>query len=206
MMVLREYVYRRKTSEKGMTLVELLAAMLIFSLMIYALCNIYGFAYQNWTDGMISEQLQRQTQDAMNIMERDVKQAQFNTTVTTYQQPIATISNNEIVINENAGTDPQLEQVHFQLQNMVLRRGVVQANPDGSYDNEPSIWTTVLPSATGASPIFTITSNGGYHYSLSITTLTVNSQIRPSVSMQFNGALGVRGNSDLQQKLTTDTL
>jgi prepilin-type N-terminal cleavage/methylation domain-containing protein len=201
-------VCRNKTGDGGMTLIEFLAAMAIFTVVIYTLCHLWGFAYQDWTDGMIAEQLQRQAQDAMGVMESDVKQAQYNTTDTTYQQPIATISTNEIVINGNFDTDPQLEQMHFRLQNMVLQQGLVQMNGVGAYASEPSpsSWTTFLTSVSGASPIFTVTSNGGYHYSLSITTLTVNSRIKPSVSIQFNGALGVRGNSYLEQQLSTDTL
>jgi type II secretory pathway component PulJ len=208
-------VCKRKTGESGMTLVEFLASMVILLLVVYALCNLYGFAYRDWTDGMISEQLQRQTQDAMGFMERDVKQSQYNfSTYATYQQPIATYVDanrvEEVVINENTDTDPQLEEVHFRLQNAAMQRVIVQPNANGSY-NDPATWvtswTTILPGiASAPATAFTVTSNDGYHFDLSIATLTVQSQIRHSVSIQFGGGLGVRGNTYLQQQLATDSL
>jgi type II secretory pathway component PulJ len=207
-------VYRWKTGEYGMTMVELLATMFVLLMVIYALCNLYGFAYRDWTDGMAAEQLQRQTQDAMGFMEMDVKQSLYNFNNTTYQQPIATYIDSdgaeEVVINEDVNNDNQLDQVHFRLQNMVLQRVIVQPNTDGSY-NDPATWvtswTTILAGITSApATLFTMTSNGGYHYSLSIATLTVQSPIRKSVSIQFGGGLGVRGNTYLQQQLTTATL
>ena len=71
------------SQEQGMTLIEFIVALVIFSFVILCVARLYNFAYGNMAHGMNIEQLQHQTQDAMIWMQRDVQQ----TVITTDNYP-----------------------------------------------------------------------------------------------------------------------
>jgi competence protein ComGC len=118
-----------------MTLLEMMVALLISSLVILGVVNIYRFATNNWNDGMRVEQLQQQTQYAMSQLERDVRQAVVTTVlvagVTTDQAPISTTDNGQgttgygVIIIENISTVgiATLDQVNYRL---ITTKGVLQ--------------------------------------------------------------------------------
>ena len=111
-----------------MTMLEMMVALLISSLVILGVVNIYR-------DGMRVEQLQQQTQYAMSQLERDVRQAVVTTVleagVTTDQAPISTTDNGQgttgygVIIIENISTVgiATLDQVNYRL---ITTKGVLQ--------------------------------------------------------------------------------
>ncbi len=203
-------------AERGMTVLEMLVAMIIFSLVIFTACRVYGFAYRDWADGMIAEQLQHQVQETMTVMETDVKQAQYTTTaVTSYPNAInvATSGANagrEVVLYE---TIPRIStsyptQVHFRLQNLVLQRGVVppviQNGVATFTTSTPATWTTLLPLygttiSGGVTTVFTIGTTNPNHPTLNVSTLTLSNASRPSISIEFNPEFSLQGNIGIQE-------
>jgi prepilin-type N-terminal cleavage/methylation domain-containing protein len=206
-------------AERGMTVLEMLVAMIIFSLVIFAACRVYGFAYRDWADGIIAEQLQYQVQDAMIVMETDVKQAQYTTiAVATYPNAInVTTSGRDVVLYEMIPTISTLypTQVHLQflLQNLALRRGVVapviQGNGVATFTTyTPATWTTLLPmrgatvsGVTTVTTVFTIGTANPNHPTLKVATLTLSNVSRPNISVVFNPEFSLQGNIGIQEGL-----
>jgi prepilin-type N-terminal cleavage/methylation domain-containing protein len=176
----------KRARERGMTLVEMMVALLISSLVIFGVVTVYRFAYNNWTDGMMVERLQSETQSAMNDLEKDVKQA----VVTTNQEPMITTDNGNpvttgygVIIIDNIGTSglATYEQVDYRL----TSGGQLQRFDVGTYGGiiNPLFplnkLTTLLTSVSCASAPFTVTTQDPVtlttliHPSLTIATLTV---------------------------------
>ena len=206
-------------AERGMTVLEMLVAMIIFSLIIFAACRVYGFAYRDWADGIIAEQLQNQAQDAMSVMETDVKQAQYTTmAVATYPNAInvatsGTNAGREVVLYEMITTNASYPtQVHFLLQNWALKRGVVAPviqNGVATYTTcTPTKWRTLLPmngaaiSSVGVpATVFTIGTENPCHPTLNVSTLTLSNASRPNISVVFDPEFSLQGNIGLQEGL-----
>ncbi|MGD0152176.1 MAG: prepilin-type N-terminal cleavage/methylation domain-containing protein [Thermacetogeniaceae bacterium] len=205
-----------RACQQGMTLLEMLVAMAILSMIIYTVCHLYGFAYRSWADGMIAEQLQRQAQTAMNTMETDIKQAQYYSLAsnTSYAKAINVTTTGanagyEVIFYEIiAASDSAPVQVHFRLQQLALQnyyalqRGIVQPNASGVFTTStPAQWTTLLNNVTTAGstpPIFTITTTNPDHPGLSMATLTLKDTGRPNISIVFNPIFSLQGNLSLQ--------
>jgi prepilin-type N-terminal cleavage/methylation domain-containing protein len=206
-----------KSGQGGMTLLEMIVAMLIFTLIIYAVCNVFGFAYRDWADGMIAEQLQQQAQYAMVTMETDVRQARYtNTAVTTYPNAInVATGGKEAVLYEIIPSISTLypAQVHFLLQLQAqtklweLERGVVspQVKAVGTFKTDvPTTWTTLLyPTtlATGVNTAFTIGAASPDHPTLNVSTMILSEASRSSkmnISIVFEPTFEMRGNISLQ--------
>jgi competence protein ComGC len=110
-----------------MTMIEMVVALLISTLVILGVVNIYRFANKDWNDGMRVERLQQQTQYAMGLLEGDVRQATVTTMlaagVTTFQVPMTTTDNGVgasgygVIIIENVSTlgIATLDQVNYRL-------------------------------------------------------------------------------------------
>jgi prepilin-type N-terminal cleavage/methylation domain-containing protein len=129
-----DFFKRRRDS--GMTMPEMMVALLISSLMILGVVNIYRYAYKDWNDGMRVERLQQQTQYAMSLLEGDVRKAAVTTVqlasgTTTYQTPMMTTNNGAgiggygVIIIEDASTlgIAALDQVNYQL---ITSNGMLQ--------------------------------------------------------------------------------
>ena len=206
-----------------MTLLECMVALLIFAFVILCVSRLYYFANGNMTHEINIEQLQQQTQNARNQLERDVEQA-----VATTGQPPMTTSDNEygdgigygviIITSYQSG----LYQVNYQFtawQNGLLQ--LQRSNPIsyGGTIVPPSAWktlswTTLLtgvtftPSSTTPFTVTTLDVDGVTtlsHPTLTIATLTVQAQhafepgTPPDAIAELITTLNVRGNVVLQE-------
>jgi prepilin-type N-terminal cleavage/methylation domain-containing protein len=214
----------KRTRDRGMTMVEMMVALLISSLVIFGVVTIYRFANNNWNDGMRLERMQQQTQDTMGYLERDVKQAVLTTgSGSVLQPPMITTSNASgvpsygVIIVENVGTYglPVTSQVWYQLTtniNGMLRRGVASY---GGTLISPTTWTTLLTGVTCTTFPFSVstfdlttdltalTSDTCSNQSLTIATLNIQEPYKvPSVPttyiVQPITTLTMRSNAQIQ--------
>jgi prepilin-type N-terminal cleavage/methylation domain-containing protein len=195
----------KRSLERGMTMVEMMVALLISSLVIFGIVNIYRFANNDWTDATRVEKLQHDTQTAMGFLQRDVQEAAVTTQIgaTTFQAPISITSNGYgVIIVDNIGTSGafQYEQVNYQLTtNGQLQRSCIPYSYSLSDPSLTTLWTTLCSYITVATAPFSvstfnvnslstydITSVATYtHPSLTIGTLTIqepNSVRTPTMS------------------------
>jgi Tfp pilus assembly protein PilW len=202
----------KRTPEGGMTMVEMIVALLISTLVIFGVVNIYRFANNNWNDGMRLERLQQQTQDTMGFLERDVKQAELTTyytgTTTQLLAPITTYTYNsgyEVAIVENVGTygAPITSEAWYWLttnQSGQLCRSITTYNPSNATTPPASGpgWTTLLTGVTCTtfpfsvstfdltSDLTALTSDTCSNQSLTIATLNIQEPYKvPSVPTTY---------------------
>lgn len=186
-------------SERGMTLIEIVVAMCIFSVIILAVCRIYSFAYNNWIDGIQEEQIQQQMDRVMGFMERDIKQAFINPQSIPPNQAVSVInSGSEVVIYQNVGNGI-LDQVHYRLSGNALQRGVAPDPGNGTINN-PAQWQTLLNGAFASPPLFSPDQLTNGHPNLSIgIQLTVQNPARPTEPLVLRTIYAIRGNIGLQE-------
>jgi competence protein ComGF len=148
----------RRALEGGFALLEMLTALLLLSFILVSACRLYLFAYNNWTDGYMEEQILQKMQRAQSFLEQDIKQAQVNANP-AYNYALSVASDgNEIMMFGDLNDDGELERIHYRLagSQQVLLRIVVQPKPDGTYDDPPTPdpaswapWTPLLTNITG---------------------------------------------------------
>jgi type II secretory pathway component PulJ len=209
----------------GMTMVEMMVALLISTLVIFGMVNVYRLANQDWSDAYRLELLQHQTQDALGFLQNDVELA-VSTGVAT-EPLIATCSTlglsgyGVIIIEENP---PQpLDQVDYQLTPLqynsqlatwmwqLQRLDCTTYDPKGPPPGLPQAgnWQTLLKGITVTTTPFTVTTmtNYGtptplYHPSLTIGTETVWALNEPGLlpaTEGFNPTFTMRGDVLLQE-------
>lgn len=201
----KEYSILKRTPERGMTMVEMVVALLISSLVILGVVSIYRFANKDWNDASRLEHLQQQTQDAMGWLERDVKQAVLTTGAgSVLQAPMVTTminGNYGVIIIENVGTSglPVISQAWYQLTtniNGALQRGV--ASYSGTL-NHPTSWTTLLTGVT-CSTLYPPFSVSTFDLTSDLTSLASDTTTKQSLTIT---SLNIQAPNNVPNSLTT---
>lgn len=116
-----------KTNNKGFTLLELLVAMGIFSLVILAATWIFisGLRYNT----IIWDQLQGQTDGRRAVKEVvDIVRKAEESSIGSYS--IVSAEDNELILYANVDTDSYREKVRFWLDETTLKRGITKTSGD----------------------------------------------------------------------------
>lgn len=158
-----------KLGVRGFTLLELLVALGIFSLVIVGATGfiIYGLRYNS----IIWEQLATQNEGRVatkNFVD-DIRRAEESS---QGGYPIAEAGEYEIIFYANIDEDHAKERIHYWLENGTLKRGVV--NPSGnplSYPSSDDIVVELAHSVVNLEKTVPIFSYFGEDYSGSQTAL-----------------------------------
>lgn len=116
-----------KINNKGFTLLELLVAMGIFSLVILTATWIFisGLRYNT----IIWDQLQGQTDGRRAVKEVvDIVRKAEESSIGGY--PIVSAEDNELILYANVDTDSYREKVRFWLDDTILKRGITKPSGD----------------------------------------------------------------------------
>ncbi len=120
-------MFKARTDNKGFTLLELLVAMGIFSLVILASTQFFisGLRYNT----IIWDQLQGQTDGRRAVKEIvDIVRKAEESSIGSY--PIVLADDNELILYANVDNDSYREKVRFWLDDTTLKRGTTKPSGD----------------------------------------------------------------------------
>jgi len=124
---IQHYFFSFKKSSAGFTLLELLVAMGIFSLVILAATWIFisGLRYNT----IIWDQLQGQTDGRRAVKEiMDIVRKAEESSIGSYS--IVSAEDNELILYANVDADSYREKVRFWLDDTTLKRGITKPSGD----------------------------------------------------------------------------
>jgi prepilin-type N-terminal cleavage/methylation domain-containing protein len=166
---------KRLLSPKGLTLVEMLIAMLIFSTILIGTLLLIKYIYKNY--GYVMEQglSLNEVQKGLKLLESDIRGAR---PADSGAYPIVSADKFDFVFYTDIDKDKVTERVHYYFQDNSIKKGVT--NPTGtppSYPSEDQATTTLVTHVinTVDEPLF-------YFYDTNYPTDQVNNPIAFPVS------------------------
>lgn len=143
-----------KLDNKGMTLLEVVIAMAIFTLIISAIVGVFMSAFT--TKDIVFEQLSVQNQ-GRKVVQDFVNELRGATYSSIGSYPLAEASTTEIIFYTNLNADSQRARVRYFLATTTLKKGVVLATGNPlTYVTSTEVITNVVSSVSRSSstPIF----------------------------------------------------
>jgi prepilin-type N-terminal cleavage/methylation domain-containing protein len=149
-------IFGKKTlaSQRGLTLVEMLIAIVIFSLILIGTLLLLKYIYKNY--GYVMEQglSLNGVQKGIKVLTDDVRGAR---SADSGAYPIVSADKFDFVFYANIDNDIITERVHYYLQNQEIKKGITK--PSGtppSYPSGDQTTTTLVTHVvnTAAQPLF----------------------------------------------------
>jgi prepilin-type N-terminal cleavage/methylation domain-containing protein len=190
---------RRPASEAGFTLVEMIAAMAVLTILVAAFAELLSTTITR--SGRLQEQstLQTEARAGIDVLASDLRQALCNGTTT----PITTASPTQLTFYSPDRLSPyHLRQVSYQLTGTTFQRALsTSTNTGGPPWTIPALgsWSTVFASVTSTNPFsYYDATNTATTDPTKVTRVDVSITLAPSATTGNDGATTYTATVDLR--------
>jgi prepilin-type N-terminal cleavage/methylation domain-containing protein len=173
----------RLASERGFTLVEMIAAMAILSIAVVAFTQLFAFTIRRSSTTQEQATIQTETRAGLDAFARDLREALCN----NQTSPVTTATANQITFySPDEQTPYHLRQISYRLSGGTFQRQfVTSTNTGGPPWTMPSMaglpWSTLFSSVTTTNPFTFRDDNGNTTSTLSsITEVDVAFTVQPA--------------------------
>jgi prepilin-type N-terminal cleavage/methylation domain-containing protein len=147
-------IFRISSSQKGLTLAEMLIAMAIFSMILLGTLLLIKYIYKNYGFAMEQGLSLNEAQKGIKVLMDDIRGARV---ADSGSYPIVSANKFNFVFYADIDNDRITERVHYYLQDALIRKGVTK--PSGtppSYSAGDQITTTLVTHVvnTAVQPLF----------------------------------------------------
>ena len=145
---------KRLFSQKGLTLVEMLVAMLIFSVILIGTLLLIKYIYNNYGYAMEQGLSLNEVQRGIKVLEDDIRGVR---PADSGAYAVVSADKSSFVFYADVDNDRITERVHYYLQNQTIKKGITK--PSGtppSYPAQDQTTTTLVTHVvnTAAQPLF----------------------------------------------------
>ena len=145
---------KRLFSQKGLTLVEMLVAMLIFSVILIGTLLLIKYIYKNYGYAMEQGLSLNEVQRGIKVLEDDIRGVR---PADSGAYAVVSADKSSFVFYADVDNDRITERVHYYLQNQTIKKGITK--PSGtppSYPAQDQTTTTLVTHVinTAAQPLF----------------------------------------------------
>jgi prepilin-type N-terminal cleavage/methylation domain-containing protein len=145
---------KRLFSQKGLTLVEMLVAMLIFSVILIGTLLLIKYIYKNYGYAMEQGLSLNEVQKGVKVLTDDIRGAR---SADSGAYAVVSANKFDFVFYTDVDNDRITERVHYYLQNAAIKKGITK--PSGtppSYPAQDQTTTTLVTHVinTAAQPLF----------------------------------------------------
>jgi len=171
-------------NNKGLTLLEVVVAMGIFTLIIGGIVAMFIYSFQS--NKIIWEQLSTQN-EGRKVVQDFINELRSATYSSIGAYPLSSAGNQEIIFYSNIDTDTLRERVRYFLSNKTLKKGVIK--PTGApltYNLASEVITEVAHDvANGANPLF-------YYYNQDYGNTATSTVLTQPVSATIVRVVGIK--------------
>ncbi len=169
----------KKNFKKGMTMIEVMVSIAIFSMAIAGFSMLFS---RSWKFNSFAYEEGESTRMASNTINNIVSDLRKVRQADNGEYPVKSAANNDLVVYIDIDRDNATERVHYFLQNGSLRRGI--SKPSGNPVTYPASDSTVATLANyivndSSHPIF-------YYYNKNYPGDTANNPLSTPVSSVKN--------------------
>lgn len=134
-------IKRILNSQKGLTLTEMLIAMVIFTLILFGSLLLIRYIYRNYGFEMEQGLSLNEVQKGLKVLVEEIRGTRQ---ADSGAYPIQSADSFELVLFSDIDKDNITERVHYYLQNGEIKKGVTKPNgTPPSYPNEDDTISTV---------------------------------------------------------------
>ena len=146
-------LFNLSKNNQGITLMEVLVAMGIFSLLIVGIVSMFNYSWK--ANKIIWEQLSTQN-EGRKIVQDFINELRSATYSSIGAYPIETASTSEIIFYSNIDTDSYRERIRYFMSGSTLRKGIIKptSTPLVYNSNDEVITDIVHDVYSTSTPIF----------------------------------------------------